>query len=154
MCNLLNEHPMARRATRTQEVEEEPITYCRKCYSIKVKYEDSIGMDCCGDCGCTDFSTTNFDEWENLYRNRYGHKYMEDVGEVRKNPIFQMDGEKLKALLYRNQAWREICVSMYSTFPNWLSKTDSIILLFAKLCQENRLDDLRRELIKREKNNR
>lgn len=145
---------MARKAKKKQEVEEEPITYCKRCYSIKVRFEDSIGMDCCGDCGCTDFGTASFEEWEGLYKGRYGHKYMEDVGEVRKNPIFQMDIEKLKTLLYKNPAWREICVTMYSTFPNWLSKTDSIILLFAKLCQENRLDDLRRELIKREKNNR
>ncbi len=143
---------MARQARKRKE-EEDPISYCRKCYSIKIKYEDSIGMDCCGDCGCTDFATSSFKDWEDIYKGRYGHRFMEDVGEVRRNPIFQMDAGKLKALLYRSACWREVCVAMYPTFPNWLSKTDSIILLFAKLCQENRLDDLRRELIKREKDN-
>lgn len=138
---------------KQRENDEEPIVYCAKCYSIKVRYEDSIGMDCCGDCGCTDFRSSSFEEWESLFKKRYGHKYMEDTGDVRKSPIFQMDGEKLKSLLFKQPSWREICLAMYPTFPNWLSKADSVILLFAKLCQEGRLDDLRIELINRINNN-
>lgn len=37
------------------EMELDTVDFCSKCYSLKIKYEDSIGMDCCEDCGCTDF---------------------------------------------------------------------------------------------------
>lgn len=134
------------------EMELDTVDFCSKCYSLKIKYEDSIGMDCCEDCGCTDFKTASFDEWEKLYKERYGHKYVEEVGDIRKSPIFQMSNDKLKIKVSNDPSWREICRAMYPTFPNWLSKTDSIILLFAKLYQENRLDDLRMELINRSNN--
>ena len=91
-------------------------------------------------------------DWEKLYKERYGHKYVEEVGDIRKSPIFQMSNDKLKIKVSNDPSWREICRAMYPAFPNWLSKADSIILLFAKLYQENRLDDLRMELINRSNN--
>lgn len=134
------------------EMESDTVCFCSRCYSLKIKYEDSIGMDCCGDCGCTDFRTASFDEWEKLYKERYGHKYVEGTKDIKKSPIFQMSNDKLKIKVSNDPSWREICRAMYPTFPNWLSKADSVILLFAKLYQENRLDDLRMELIKRNNN--
>lgn len=134
-----------------EQEEKDSVDYCARCYSLKIKYEDSIGMDCCEDCGCTDFKTATFDTWEKLYKERYGHKFVEGNKDIRKSPIFQMSNDKLKAKVFNNSSWKEICKSMYPTFPNWLSKADSIILLFAKLYQENRLDDLRMELINRSK---
>mgnify|MGYP004589275715 CR=1 FL=1 len=53
------------------EMELDTVDFCSKCYSLKIKYEDSIGMDCCEDCGCTDFKTASFDEWEKLYKEGY-----------------------------------------------------------------------------------
>jgi hypothetical protein len=134
------------------EMESDTVDFCSRCYSLKIKYEDSIGMDCCGDCGCTDFRTASFDEWEKLYKERYDHKYVEGTRDIKKSPIFQMSNDKLKIKVSNDPSWREICRAMYPTFPNWLSKADSVILLFAKLYQENRLDDLRMELIKRNNN--
>ena len=134
-----------------KEVEEDTVDYCAKCYSIDIKYEDSIGMDCCRKCGCTDFKTTTWDKWEELYKGRYGHKFVEDEGSLRNHPFFTMSLEKLKATVYKNPLWKVICRTLYPTFPNYLSKADSIILLFAKLIQENRLDDLRMEMINRTK---
>lgn len=135
-----------------KEMEPDTVDFCSRCYSLKIKYEDSIGMDCCEDCGCTDFKTATFDEWEKLYKERYGHKFVESKGDIKKSPIFQMSNDKLKMKVSNDPSWREICRAIYPTFPNWLSKADSIILLFAKLYQENRLDDLRMELTNRSNN--
>lgn len=136
---------------RQEKVEEEPVTYCSRCYSLSIVYEDAIGEDCCKECGCTDLQTASFEEWERLYQKRYGHKFVTGVKDIRKSPIFQMSNEKLKAKVFGDPSWREICRALYPAFPEWLGKADSIILLFAKLYQENRLDDLRMELVKRNK---
>lgn len=136
---------------KMKEYDSEPVVYCSKCYSLKIVHEDAIDSDCCGECGCPDLKTLSFEEWEKLYAKRYGHKFVEASHDIRKSPIFQLSNDKLKARVFNDPSWREICRSLYPTFPNWLSKADSIILLFAKLYKENRLDDLRVELINRTK---
>lgn len=137
---------------KLERFDDEPISYCSRCYSLKIKYEDTVGMECCGDCGCTDFTSSSVEEWDKLFQKRYGHKFVEDKGNIRKSPIFQMSNDKLKNLVFQCNEWREICSILYPAFPKWLSKTDSVILLFAKLYQDNRLDDLKMELINRNKN--
>lgn len=132
---------------KKKNYDSDPVTYCSKCYSLKIFYEDSVGMDCCKDCGCTDLRTTDFEEWEKLYKRKYGHKFLEEKGDIRNNPIFQMDNDKLKIKLMKNSSWKEICRELYPAFPQWLGKADSIILLFAKLYQDSRIDDLKRTLI-------
>lgn len=134
---------------KPKDYDEEPVTYCAKCYSLRIVYEDIIGVDCCGECGCSDLLTSSIEEWEKLYARRYGHKYMEDKGDIKKSPMFQLSNDKLKALVFDHPEWRDICKALYPTFPGGLGKADSIILLFAKLYQESRLDDLRMELINR-----
>lgn len=129
-----------------KDYDAEPVTYCSRCYSLKIKYEDSIGMDCCGDCGCTDFKTSSFDDWEQLYEKRYGHKFVEPNNDIRKSPVFQLSNSQLKELLYNTPSWGTICRTLYPSFPKWLTKADSIMMLFAKLYQDNRLDELRVEL--------
>lgn len=54
---------------KLQECEEDSVIYCTKCYSLKIKERESIDMDCCADCGCTDFKTASFDDWEKLYKS-------------------------------------------------------------------------------------
>lgn len=125
---------------------EEPITYCSRCYSLKIVYEDAIGDDYCDDCGCLELKTTSIEEWEDLYEKRYGHKYVASNHDIRKSPIFLMSPEKLKTTLYNCSEWKEICKELYPAFPDGISKSDSVILLFAKLCNDNRLDELRLRL--------
>lgn len=136
---------------KKENFDSEPVIFCSKCYSLNIVYEDAIGADCCGDCGCSDMQTATIDEWERLYQKRFGHSFVERPNDVRKSFIFQMSTERLKTTVFKDPAWREICKAMYPAFPGGLSKADSVILLFAKLCQENRLDDLRMELVKRNK---
>lgn len=127
----------------------EPVMYCSKCYSLKIIYEDAIHSDCCGKCGCSDLQSSSIEEWERLFKNRYGHKFVEENHDIRRSPIFLLSNEKLKMEVYNNPNWREICKILYPSFPEGLGKADSIILLFAKLYQDSRLDDLRIELTKR-----
>ena len=136
---------------KVEDFDAEPVVYCPRCYSLNIVYEDAIRADCCGDCGCSDVKTSTIDIWEKLYQKRYGHKFVERSNNVRDSFIFQMSTERLKTMLFKDPSWREICKTLYPTFPGGLSKADSVILLFAKLCQENRLDDLRMELLKRNK---
>lgn len=132
-----------------EDYNAEPVLYCSKCYSLKIVHEDAIHSDCCGKCGCSDLQTSSIEEWESLFKNRYGHKFVEENHDIRKSPIFLLTTEKLKMKVYNSPDWRDICYSLYPTFPEGLSKSDSVILLFAKLYQENRLDDLKLELTKR-----
>ncbi len=134
---------------KIEEYNSEPVTYCARCYSLGIVHEDSIGMDCCKECGSSDLLTSSEEEWERLYKQRYGHKFVEEERDIRKSPIFQMSNDKLKTKVFNDPSWKEICRALYPAFPEWLGKADSIVLLFAKLYQENRLDDLRVELINR-----
>lgn len=136
------------------EYDSEPVTYCSKCYSLNIKYEDSIGMECCGECGCTDFQTSSYEEWEQKFKERYGHKFIEEKGDIKKSPIFQMTNNQLKKELIKCPSWQIICKTLYPKFPNWLDKADSIILLFAKLYKDNRIEDLKIELINQDKKRR
>lgn len=129
----------------------EPITYCAKCYSLKIKYEEAIDSDCCMECGCSDTITSNIYEWEKLYEKRYGKKYTEKGKDIKKHPIFNLSLDKLKRKVYENPSWSKIVYRMYPYFPRGYSKADSIILFFDKLIKDNRLDDLRILLINQQK---
>jgi len=140
------------KSKKIMKEEEDPWTFCPKCYSIRFKYEDSLGTECCEDCGCTDLKTSTFEEWDKLYRNRYGHPYLEDAGLVKKSPIFLLTDEQLKTRLFKHPDCMRICKELYPAFPGGLSKEDAVLLLFSKLVNDNRLDALRMNLYNRTKN--
>lgn len=132
---------------KIKDYDSEPVLYCANCYSLKILHEDSIDMDYCGECGCSNFKEASAEEWSELFERRYGHKFIEDSKNVKRSPIFLMSIDKLKSKVYKDSSWKELCTSLYPTFPGGLSRADSVILLFAKLSQDNRLDDLRMKLI-------
>lgn len=57
----------------------EPVFYCKHCLSLKIrnvpKIEDS---DYCEDCGATDIATASIEEWERLYVNKHGVKFLDN----------------------------------------------------------------------------
>lgn len=128
---------------RLQDYDSEPVEYCSRCYSLKIKYEDTIDADCCADCGCSDILTTTIDKWEELYKNRYGAKFIEKGTDPKKSPIFKLPIKKLKEKVYYHNSYKDIIFKLYPNFPRKLSKAESVILLFDKLTRDNRLDDLR-----------
>ena len=121
----------------------EPVQYCARCYSLKIRYEEIIDSDCCMECGCSDIKTASIHEWEQLYEKKYGKKYTQKSNSLKGDPIFKLPIGKLKMKVYDSPSWRYILKSMYSNFPGGLSRADSVILLFDKLVKDNRLDDLR-----------
>ena len=53
--------------------------YCKTCLSLKIRnipnMEDS---DYCDDCGSTDIESTHISEWEEVYKNKLGHSFLEE----------------------------------------------------------------------------
>lgn len=128
----------------------EPVKYCSRCYSLKIKYEESIDSEYCDECGCSDIMEAPIEEWETLYERRYHHKYVTDVMNIRNTPIFKATGRELKKLLFKLPSWKDVIRQLYHRFPKGLSKEDAILLLFDKLIKDNRLDDLKYILVKRQ----
>lgn len=66
-----------------------PVLYCKNCLSLKIRNVSSIeDSDYCDECGSLNIEKTTIDEWEKLYINRYGHKYIEQYSN-RKKYLYQ-----------------------------------------------------------------
>lgn len=57
------------------EYNEEPVIYCSHCLSLDIRGFSNI--DYCNECGSTDMSMDNIKNWEQLYEDKYGVKYLE-----------------------------------------------------------------------------
>lgn len=54
-----------------------PVHYCKQCLSLKIiRVAGRDNVTFCDDCGCTDVEECNIQEWENLYKARYGFKLL------------------------------------------------------------------------------
>ena len=134
---------------RNQDYDSEPVRYCARCYSLKVKYEESVDSECCGDCGSSDILEAPIEEWEKKYERRYGHKFTQKEQDPKNTFIFKLPLDKLKAKVYESSQWREIINAIYPKFPGGYGKTDSIILFFDTLVRQNKLNELKLLLYKR-----
>ena len=69
---------MSKSNTSKEEYNSEPVLYCKHCLSLSVRsvpgMEDS---DYCDVCSGTDIGECSIEEWEKMYQERYGHKYIE-----------------------------------------------------------------------------
>lgn len=128
---------------KLKEYDSEPVRYCPRCFSLKIRYEDAIGSDCCMDCGCSDIAETSIEEWERMYEERYGSTYISHEKNIRDTPIFKCSLEQLKTKVYNSMSYREIIRRMYPSFPGGLSRIDSVLLFFDRLCKDGRIDELR-----------
>ena len=58
---------------------KEPVFYCKSCLSLKIRFIQSIqDSDYCDECGSTDIEQCSVKEWEEKYKKRYGHSYLEE----------------------------------------------------------------------------
>lgn len=128
---------------KNQDYDSEPVRYCARCFSLKIRYEESIDSEYCADCGSSDILEAPIEEWEKKYERRYKHKFAEREEDPKKTFIFKLPLEKLKTRIYESAKWKEIIKMMYPRFPEGYSKIDSIILFFDTLIRQNRIDELR-----------
>lgn len=58
---------------------DEPVFYCKHCLSLKVRHIASMkDSEYCDECGSTDIQQASIEDWENLYKSKYGHKLLEE----------------------------------------------------------------------------
>lgn len=132
---------------KSNDYDEEPIKYCTRCYSLKIGYEDMTDTEYCMECGCSDISESSIYDWEMLYENRYGHKFVNRSKDPKKSLAYKMPYEKLKEIVYDSPDWKKIIFRIYPKFPRNYSREESILLFFDRLSKDNRIDELRMILI-------
>lgn len=55
-----------------------PVLYCKHCLSLKILNIPEVeNSDYCDKCGYTDIGECSIEEWENLYKNKYGYNFLE-----------------------------------------------------------------------------
>ena len=134
---------------KTNDYDSEPIFYCAKCYSLKIKYEEAIDSNYCEECGCSDILEGDIHEWEKLYEKRYHHKFVEDSTDYRETPIFKASIKELKRWMFGYARYKEIVFSMYQKCPKGLDREDLVLWFFDKLIKDNKIDNFKFLLLKR-----
>lgn len=61
-------------ANHNNNYNEEPVYHCTRCLSLAIM--ESEGTMYCDKCGNTDIQQANIFDWENLYKGKYGDKYL------------------------------------------------------------------------------
>jgi hypothetical protein len=64
------------RELSNNEYNKEPVFYCKHCLSLKIR--SVSGMDYCDSCSATDIEQCNIEDWENMYKHKYGHKFLDN----------------------------------------------------------------------------
>lgn len=133
---------------RYEDYDSEPVAYCSKCYSLKIRHEDALDTDCCADCGSTDIQESSVEEWERKYERRYGHKLTQKEENPEKTYFFTLTLKELMHKVSDSVEWKDIIRGVCPHFPEGYSKADSIVLFFDTLIRKNKLKDLRLFLFK------
>lgn len=61
--------------TRIDDYNNEPVYYCKNCLSLSImELTDDISF--CDRCGNTEIGICHIDEWEKLYREKYGRDHI------------------------------------------------------------------------------
>lgn len=64
--------------TLQEEYNNEPVYYCKDCLSLRIKtVVVDMDLDYCDECGSTDVTQTTIEEWQKMYKNKYGFDYLE-----------------------------------------------------------------------------
>ena len=57
---------------------DEPVFYCKSCLSLKIRSIPSMKeLEYCDECSSTDIGQCSIQQWEQMYKERYGHSYLE-----------------------------------------------------------------------------
>ena len=131
-----------------EDYDSEPVKYCARCYSLKIKYEDALDSECCAECGSTDIQEAPIEEWEKKYERRYNRKFIQKTEDPKNTYFFKLTTKELMDKVSNSLKWREIIKGLYPHFPREYGKADSIVLFFDTLIKQNRLGELKLFLFK------
>lgn len=59
------------------EYNKEPVFYCKHCLSLKIRDAGLPDLLYCDDCGSAEILSANILEWEDIYENKYGFKFLD-----------------------------------------------------------------------------
>ena len=63
---------------KKEEYNNEPVYYCMKCLSLNIRHiQHMTESEYCDNCGSADIGQTNINTWEELYKTKYGHYFLE-----------------------------------------------------------------------------
>lgn len=63
-----------------KEYNDVPVFYCNHCLSLNIKtLAEGSKLDYCDNCGSTDIAQAHIEEWENIYKERHGFKYLNNT---------------------------------------------------------------------------
>jgi len=98
------------------------------------------------ECGCSETAQTDIREWEKMYKNRYGHYFVEIPRDSKKARAYRLSLGELKEVLYHADNYKEIVRKMYPGFRGYGDRVDDLLVFFDTVCMDGRLKELR-ELI-------
>lgn len=56
---------------------DEPVFYCKHCLSLKIRDAGLPDLLYCDDCGSADVLQTSIEEWEKMYKDKHGFKFLD-----------------------------------------------------------------------------
>lgn len=62
---------------KKEEYNNEPVFYCKECLSLNIKELSGSGLQVCLECGTAVQEETKIDEYERIYKERYGKKFLD-----------------------------------------------------------------------------
>ena len=57
-------------------MDEDNVLYCPNCLSLQIIGIEGTDICYCGKCGHTNIAECSFDEWDKMYKKKYGKKYL------------------------------------------------------------------------------
>ena len=137
------------------EYDLEPVSYCPKCYSLKIGYIPGVeDSDYCMDCGCLDVVRGNIFEWEKLYEDRYGHKFVTSNKSLEGHPLWKLSIKDLRKKVLESPHCMDIIREVYPRWNHYGSLIDVVFLFFDNIVKDKLLPKLKKILINRYKEGR
>lgn len=137
------------------EYDLEPVSYCPKCYSLKIGYIPGVDdSDYCMDCGCVDVVRGNIFEWEELYKDRYGHKFIEDRKSLEGHPLWKLSIRDLRNKLLESSYCMEIIHEIYPDWKPGIRLVDTVFLFFDNIINDRLMPKLKKIMITRQREGR
>ena len=137
------------------EYDLEPVSYCPKCYSLKIGYVPGTeDMEYCMDCGCMDIVTADIYAWEKLYEERFGHKYVVKRNRFEGHPLWGLSAKDLRRKVLESPYYKDIIRDIYPDWKHNGNIVDVVFLFIDNVIKDRLLPRLKKVLITREREGR